>query len=33
MSKDAVRAEKVAKWAEGDLVDAREFAKNATPEQ
>jgi hypothetical protein len=32
MSKDARIAEKVAKWAEGDLVEAREFAKSAGPE-
>lgn len=32
MSKDAKIAEKVAKWAEGDLVEAREFTKSAGPE-
>lgn len=33
MSKDAAQAKKIAEWAKGDLVEAREFAKNATPEQ
>lgn len=33
MSKDAAQAEKIAEWAKDDLVEAREFAKNATPEQ
>jgi len=32
MSKDTRIAEKIAKWAEGELEDAREFAK-ANPEQ
>lgn len=33
MSKDAKIAEKIAEWSKNDLVSAREFAKNATPEQ
>lgn len=33
MSKDELQASKIAKWAEEDLVVAREFAKDATPEQ
>jgi hypothetical protein len=33
MSKDAQRARKIAEWAKDDLVEAREFAENATPEQ
>lgn len=33
MSKDAQRAKKIAEWSKSDLVDAREFAKSATPEQ
>lgn len=33
MTKDARIAAKLAEWAKNDLVEAREFAKNATPEQ
>lgn len=33
MSKDAKIAKKIAQWSEKDLIDAREFGKNATPEQ
>lgn len=33
MNKDVLRAEKVARWAEEDLEEAREFGKNATVEQ
>lgn len=33
MSKDAKIANKIAEWSKTDLIEAREFAQNATPEQ
>lgn len=33
MNRNARQAEKIARWAEGDLREAREFAKAATFEQ
>ena len=33
MSKDAQIALKIAEWSKGDLEEAREFAKHATPEE
>jgi hypothetical protein len=33
MSKDAQIAKKIVEWSKGELETAREFAKNADPEQ